>query len=104
MKRARPVVVGDGDRRRFVGDRQLRRILGTEAAPIGGTYRFGVFEFDADRLELSRGGRPVRLQPQPAQVLLTRVANAGRIVTREELRRAVWKDDTFVDFDRGLNF
>ncbi|HMD33734.1 MAG TPA: winged helix-turn-helix domain-containing protein [Vicinamibacterales bacterium] len=68
------------------------------------TYRFGVFEFDADRLELSRDGRPVRLQPQPAQVLLTLVANAGRIVTREELRRAVWKDDTFVDFDRGLNF
>ncbi len=68
------------------------------------TYRFGVFDLDAGTLELSREGRPVRLQPQPAQVLLTLVANAGRTVTREELRRAVWKDDTFVDFDRGLNF
>ena len=37
-------------------------------------------------------------------MLLTLVANAGRTVTREELRQAVWRDDTFVDFDRGLNF
>jgi|SRR5579862_1011335 len=67
-------------------------------------YRFGVFALDARTLDLSREGRPVRLQPQPAQVLLTLVANAGRTVTRDELRQAVWKDDTFVDFDRGLNF
>jgi DNA-binding winged helix-turn-helix (wHTH) protein/TolB-like protein len=67
-------------------------------------YRFGVFHFDADCLELSRDGRPVRLQPQPAQVLLTLLANAGRTVSREELRQAVWQDDTYVDFDRGLNF
>jgi DNA-binding winged helix-turn-helix (wHTH) protein/TolB-like protein len=67
-------------------------------------HRFGVFEFDADRLELSREGRPVRLQPQPAQVLATLLANAGRTVTRDELKQAVWRDDTFVDFDRGLNF
>ena len=70
----------------------------------GSMYRFGVFQFDADCLELSRDGHPVRLQPQPAQVLLTLVVNAGRTVTREELKQAVWKDDTFVDFDRGLNF
>jgi DNA-binding winged helix-turn-helix (wHTH) protein/TolB-like protein len=67
-------------------------------------YRFGVFEFDTDRLELSRDGRPVHLQPQPAQVLRALVINAGRTVTRDELRQAVWGDDTFVDFDRGLNF
>ena len=67
-------------------------------------YFFGVFQLDADSLELSRDGRPVRLQRQPAQVLLTLVANAGRTVSREELRQAVWKRDTFVDFDRGLNF
>jgi DNA-binding winged helix-turn-helix (wHTH) protein/TolB-like protein len=71
---------------------------------IGSSFRFGVFELDAERLELSREGRPVRLQPQPAQVLSALVANAGRTVSREELRQAVWKDDTFVDFDRGLNF
>lgn len=67
-------------------------------------YRFGVFSFDAGHLELSREGRPVRLQRQPAQVLATLLDGAGRLVTREELRRVVWRDDTFVDFERGLNF
>jgi DNA-binding winged helix-turn-helix (wHTH) protein/TolB-like protein len=75
-----------------------------EVAGTGRTYRFGVFLFDAGRLELSRDGRPIRLQPQPAQVLATLLASAGRLVTRDELRRAVWANDTFVDFDRGLNF
>jgi DNA-binding winged helix-turn-helix (wHTH) protein/TolB-like protein len=73
-------------------------------APRARIYRFGVFQFDADRLELFRSGRQVPLQPQPAQVLTTLVERAGQVVTRDELRRAVWPDDTFVDFDRGLNF
>ena len=73
-------------------------------APRPRIYRFGIFQFDADRLELFRSGRQVPLQPQPAQVLATLVERAGQVVTREELRRAVWPDDTFVDFDRGLNF
>jgi TolB-like protein len=30
--------------------------------------------------------------------------HAGKVVSREELRRAVWGGETFVDFDRGLNF
>ena len=67
-------------------------------------YRFGVFLFEVARLELSRAGRPVRLQPQPARVLALLLARAGRLVTRDELRHEVWSDDTFVDFDRGLNF
>ena len=66
--------------------------------------RFASFVFDPARLELSRDGQPVRLQPQPAQVLATLLARAGTPVTRDELRQAVWRDDTFVDFDRGLNF
>lgn len=67
-------------------------------------YTFGVFHFDVDRLELFRGGRPVPLQPQPAHVLAALLQRAGQVVTRDELRRAVWPEDTFVDFDRGLNF
>lgn len=66
--------------------------------------RFGLFEFDAATGELRREGTLVRLQPQPAAVLALLVAHAGDIVTRESIRDAVWGDDTFVDFDRGLNF
>jgi DNA-binding winged helix-turn-helix (wHTH) protein/TolB-like protein len=67
-------------------------------------YRFGVFLFDRDQLQLLRDGQVVRLQRQPAQVLAALLEGAGHVVTREELRRAVWSDDTFVDFERGLNF
>ena len=66
--------------------------------------RFGQFVFDADTGVLSRNGVPVRLQPQPARVLARLVARAGEVVSREELRQQIWGTDTFVDFERGLNF
>jgi DNA-binding winged helix-turn-helix (wHTH) protein/TolB-like protein len=68
------------------------------------THRFGVFAFNSSRLELTRDGHPVKLQRQPAMVLATLLARAGHLVTREELRQVVWHDDTYVDFERGLNF
>jgi DNA-binding winged helix-turn-helix (wHTH) protein/TolB-like protein len=66
--------------------------------------RFGLFEFDANSGALSRDGRPVRLQPQPARVLAMLARRAGEIVTRDALRQEIWSDGTFVDFERGLNF
>ena len=66
--------------------------------------RFGLFAFDAAAGVLTREGVPVRLQPQPARVLAILVAHAGEVVTRDALRREVWDDGTFVDFERGLNF
>ena len=54
--------------------------------------------------ELRRDGTPVRLQAQPAQVLALLLAHAGEVVTREALQQAIWGTETFVDFDRGLNF
>ena len=67
-------------------------------------FRFGLFDFDPATGTLSREGLPVRLQPQPARVLALLVERAGVIVSREELRQRVWGSDTFVDFERGLNF
>ena len=66
--------------------------------------RFGLFEFDLATRELRREGALVRLQPQPAEVLAVLVGRAGEVVSREALRDAIWGGDTFVDFDRGLNF
>jgi TolB-like protein/DNA-binding winged helix-turn-helix (wHTH) protein/uncharacterized protein (DUF924 family) len=66
-------------------------------------FRFGGFELDASSGELERGGVKERLQEQPFQALLTLIEHAGDVVTREELRRHVWRDETFVDFDHGLN-
>jgi len=68
------------------------------------TYAFSTFRFDVDSLELSREGRVVRLEPQPARALAVLLARAGEVVTREELRAAIWGDETHVDYDRGLAY
>jgi DNA-binding winged helix-turn-helix (wHTH) protein/TolB-like protein len=65
---------------------------------------FGLFDFDSDRGELRRDGVVVKLAPQPARVLGLLVSRPGEIVSRDELRRELWGEDTFVDFERGLNF
>lgn len=66
-------------------------------------FRFGVFEVDARALELRKQGRPLRIQQQPLNILVLLLERAGEVVTREELRRALWPADVYVDFDRGLN-
>jgi TolB-like protein/DNA-binding winged helix-turn-helix (wHTH) protein/Tfp pilus assembly protein PilF len=65
--------------------------------------RFGVFELDRRSGELRREGLRVRLQEQPLRVLEALLAEPGEPVTREALRQRLWPDDTFVDFDNGLN-
>ncbi len=67
-------------------------------------YRFGVFEFDSDSGGLTKNGRAVALEPQPARALALLLSRPGAVVTREELRDAVWGRDTHVDFDRGLAY
>src|SRR5439155_9284530 len=54
--------------------------------------------------ELRRGTETTRLEPQPARILALLVERAGEVVTREELQQRVWSGDTFVDFERGLNY
>jgi cholera toxin transcriptional activator len=65
--------------------------------------RFGVFELDPAAGELRKSGTRIRLQEQPFQVLSALLENAGRVVTREDLRQKIWPADTFVDFDHSLN-
>ena len=65
---------------------------------------FAEFEFNAASGELRRGAENVRLEPQPARVLALLVERAGDVVTRTELQQGVWGGDTFVDFERGLNY
>ncbi len=40
---------------------------------------------------------------QPLQVLEALLETPGEVVTRETLRQRLWGDDTFVDFEHGLN-
>lgn len=65
--------------------------------------RFGMFEADLAKCELQRHGRSVPVQQQPFLVLAMLLERAGEVVSREELQKAVWPAETFVDFDFGLN-
>ena len=53
--------------------------------------------------ELWKQGRKIKLQEQPCRILAILLERRGDVVTREELRKRLWSDDTFVDFDHSLN-
>jgi TolB-like protein/DNA-binding winged helix-turn-helix (wHTH) protein/Flp pilus assembly protein TadD len=65
--------------------------------------RFGVFEVDLRAGELRKHGVKLRLQEQPFQVLTMLLERPGETVTRDELRNRLWTEETFVDFDHGVN-
>src|ERR1700758_4043188 len=65
--------------------------------------RFGAFELDVHAEELRQQGLKIRLQEQPLRILQMLVANPGELVTREDLRAALWPSNSYVDFDQGLN-
>ncbi len=65
--------------------------------------RFDDFEADLQTQELFRSGRRVRLPNQSFVVLATLLSRPGELVTREELRKALWPKETYVDYDQALN-
>src|SRR5256714_4664044 len=65
--------------------------------------RFGVFEVDLVAGELFKQGIKIRLQQQPFRVLALLLERPGEVVTREDLRQAIWPAGTFVEFDVGLD-
>ena len=67
------------------------------------SFSFGDFEVDLRLGELRRHGTRVPLQEQPFQVLAVLLQRPRELVRREELRRQVWPEDTFVEFDHALN-
>lgn len=67
------------------------------------SLQFGTFEVDLRTGELRGCGQKIPLQEQPFQVLCVLLQHAGELVTREELRCAIWPQGTFIEFDYGLN-
>jgi DNA-binding winged helix-turn-helix (wHTH) protein len=64
---------------------------------------FGSHVFDPDSGNLQCGTVRCRLQAQPAQLLALLIKRRGEIVTREQIRRALWPDTT-VSYDQNINF
>jgi eukaryotic-like serine/threonine-protein kinase len=67
------------------------------------TTRFGVFELDPRSGELRKAGARIRLQIQPLKVLTALLEAPGAVVTREELKRRIWPQESFGDFDHAVN-
>ena len=65
--------------------------------------RFGIFELNLDTEELRKDGIFIKLGPQPLKVLAILTSRSGQIVAREEIRQEVWGEETYVDFEHGLN-
>ncbi len=65
--------------------------------------RFGVFELNLATEELRKEGIPIKLAPQPFQLLALLASHSGQVVTRDEVQKQLWDDDTFVDFEQGMN-
>lgn len=66
-------------------------------------FRFGPFEANAETGELRKSGRKLRLQEKPFQVLVALLEQNGNLVSRKVLHQRLWPEDTFVDFENGLN-
>ena len=68
-----------------------------------GIICFANFEVDVRAGQLRRGGIKIKLAGQPFDVLVALLQKPGQVVTREELHDKLWSQDTFVDFEHGLN-
>jgi len=73
------------------------------SAQVRRVFRFGLFEADLDLGILLRQGVPVKLQEQPFRILALLLEARGEVLTRDELRRRIWPEGTFVEFDGSLN-
>jgi DNA-binding winged helix-turn-helix (wHTH) protein len=75
----------------------------SEPPAIRGILRFDDYVVDPRSGELHKSGHKIKLQEQPFQILTILLEHPGEVVTREELCRKLWPQDTFVDFDHSLN-
>src|SRR6202790_1527223 len=74
------------------------------APPSGPRFvRFGPFQVDQQRQEVTKNGARLKLQGKVYQVLLILLEKPGEVVTREELRMRLWPADTHVNYDANVN-
>jgi TolB-like protein/Tfp pilus assembly protein PilF len=65
--------------------------------------RFDCYEVDLSAGQLYKHGIKISLRDKSFQVLVTLLEHPGEVVTREDLRRQLWREEVFVDFDNNLN-
>ena len=69
-----------------------------------GLVRFEAFELDLRAGELRKdGAKPIRLPEQPFRILTMLLEHPGEVVTREEIRKKLWPNDTIVEFEHSIS-
>jgi DNA-binding winged helix-turn-helix (wHTH) protein len=96
-----------------MGSADFSSTLEPETAPRAGAgaayqlasryIRFGPFQVDQHRQEVTKSGSRLKLQGKVYQVLLALIEKQGEVVTREELRMRLWPADTHVNYDANVN-
>jgi len=82
----------------------LRRAYGELAAPVsGGRLRFSDVELDLERLQVTRGGKPVELTPTEFRLLRYLVSNPERPFSRDELIETIWGYDSDIGSERTVD-
>jgi TolB-like protein/DNA-binding winged helix-turn-helix (wHTH) protein/Flp pilus assembly protein TadD len=77
---------------------------GAGVHPVAVTiFEFGDFRLDCDGFELSRGGRGVKLERIPMELLILLVGRSGQLVSRVEIAEHLWDKEVFVDTEHGIN-
>src|SRR4029077_8683398 len=71
--------------------------------PSSPMLKFGPYLVDLAAGEIRKNGSRIRLQEKPLRVLALLAERQGQVVTRVELKKRLWPEDTFVDFETGLN-
>ncbi|MFL6451302.1 MAG: winged helix-turn-helix domain-containing protein [Bryobacteraceae bacterium] len=75
----------------------------SERAGSESLFQFGVFELDFRAGELRKRGIRIKIQEQPLQILHLLIQCPGEVITREQIQKKLWNDDTFVGFDNAIN-
>jgi serine/threonine protein kinase/Tol biopolymer transport system component len=65
--------------------------------------RLGAFDVDLRTGEVRSGNGSALLQEKSLRVLQILLEHDGELVTREEIQKRLWPNDTIVDFERGIN-
>jgi DNA-binding winged helix-turn-helix (wHTH) protein len=66
-------------------------------------YEFDQFRLTPELYELSRAGRPVRLEKIPFDLLVLLVERRPELVSREIITNSLWGNGGFQDLDQSLN-
>ena len=81
-------------------------LLVMEAHAVGTVsriLRFDDYEIDLKAGQLRKRGVRISLRDKSFRILAALLEHPGEVVTRDELRRGLWPDEVFVDFDNNLN-